>query len=101
MKKMFALFLALCLMLGMVSLASAEEASPAGQYYGYSFSAEGYGDFVFFFHFYENDPGLGSIFYAGLSNNRICFAGLYNVEEEPYESQLPWNLGRKSNVSFS
>ena len=85
MKKILAMLLALTLILGMATLAYAEEKSPAGQYYSYGFSAEGYGDFAFYFHFYENDPMLGSVFYAGLSNNRINFAGLYTVEEAPYE----------------
>ena len=85
MKKILVLVLALALVLGMANMAAAEEKSPAGQYYSYSFSAEGYGDFVFYFHFYDNDPVLGSVFYAGLSNNRINFAGLYTVEEAPYE----------------
>ena len=86
MKKFLALLLTLALLVGAAGLSLAEEAkSPAGKYYTYSFSAEGYGDFVFYFHFYENDPVLGSVFYAGLSNNRINFAGLYTVEEAPYE----------------
>ena len=85
MKKFFALLLTLAITLGMAGFAMAEEKTPAGQYYSYGFSAEGYGDFVFYFHFYENDPVLGSVFYAGLSNNRINFAGLYTVEETPYE----------------
>lgn len=85
MKKILAMLLALMMILGMATLAQAEENSPAGKYYSYGFSAEGYGDFVFYFHFYENDPVLGSVFYAGLSNNRINFAGLYTVEEAPYE----------------
>lgn len=85
MKKILAMLLALMMVLGMATLAHAEEKSPAGQYYSYGFSAEGYGGFVFYFHFYENDPVLGSVFYAGLSNNRINFAGLYTVEEAPYE----------------
>lgn len=85
MKKILVMMLALTLALGMVGLAHAEEKTPAGQYYSYSFYAEGYGDYTFYFHFYDNDPVLGSVFYAGLSNNRINFAGLYTVEEAPYE----------------
>lgn len=85
MKRILATLLALILALGMAAMAQAEDKSPAGQYYGYSFSAEGYGTYTFFFHFYEKDPVLGSVFYAGLSNNRINFAGLYTVEEAPYE----------------
>lgn len=51
----------------------------------YKFSAEGYGDFAFFFKFYEEDPVLGKVYYAGMSNNRQNFAGGYDLVEEPYE----------------
>lgn len=50
-------------------------------YYTYGYTAEGYGDFTYFFRFYEEDPVLGSVFYAGLLNNGVQFAGLYTVEE--------------------
>ena len=53
-------------------------------YYCYKFTEAGYGDFGFFFHFYEEDPVLGSVFYAGLSNNRQNFAGTYTVEEADF-----------------
>lgn len=52
--------------------------------YAYKFTAEGYGDFAFHFHFYEEDPVLGAVFYAGLSNNRVNFAGTYTVEEKDF-----------------
>jgi hypothetical protein len=52
----------------------------------HSFTAEGYGDFTFYFHFYEEIPVLGSVFYAGFSNNRANFAGTYTVEETPFEA---------------
>ncbi len=85
MKKLLVMLLALVMLMGTMSLSMAEDKSPAGQYYSYSFSAEGYGNYVFYFHFYENDPVLGAVYYAGLSNNRINFAGLYTVEEAAYE----------------
>ena len=85
MKKFAALLLTLALLLGCCAIASAEAPSIANQYYAYSFYADGYGDYTFYFHFYEEDPVLGSVFYAGLSNNRIPFAGLYTMEETPYE----------------
>ena len=84
MKKMTAILLVLAMMIGMCTFAAAEP-SIAGQYYSYAFTAEGYGDYSFFFHFYEEDPVLGAVFYAGLSNNRINFSGLYTVEAAPYE----------------
>ena len=54
-------------------------------YYQHCFTAEGYGEFGFFFHFYEEVPVLGSVFYAGLNNNRSTFVGTYTVEEVPFD----------------
>ena len=54
-------------------------------YYQHTFSAEGHGEFGFFFHFYEEVPVLGSVFYAGLNNNRSTFVGTYTVEEVPFD----------------
>lgn len=51
----------------------------------FKFSVEGYGEYSFFFKFYEEDPVLGKVFYAGLSNNRVVFAGTYKVVERDYE----------------
>lgn len=56
--------------------------------YVYSFFAEGYGDYAYFFHFYEEVPVLGSVFYAGFSNNGSTFSGTYSVEETPFEYEL-------------
>jgi len=50
----------------------------------YSYTAEGYGEFVQTFHFYEEDPVIGAVFYAGLSNNRVNFTGTYTVEKVDY-----------------
>lgn len=50
--------------------------------YVYTFSAEGHGDFVNYFHFYEEDPVLGAVFYAGFANNQSNFVGTYEVLEE-------------------
>lgn len=52
-------------------------------YYYHAFTAEGYGEFVHYFHFYEPDPVLGAVFCAGLNNNRTLIAGTYTVEEVP------------------
>ena len=51
-------------------------------YYTYSFFAEGYGDYSYFFNFYDEDPVLGSVFYAGFANNQANFAGTYTIEEK-------------------
>lgn len=43
-------------------------------------------DMCAFFHFYEEQPVLGSVFYAGFAWNQITYAGTYTVEEKecPY-----------------
>jgi hypothetical protein len=51
-------------------------------YYTYAFSLPEYGDFVNFFHFYKEAPALGAVFYAGLTNNAVTFAGTYTVEKK-------------------
>lgn len=54
-------------------------------YYTYAYPVEGLGDFTYFFHFYEEAPVLGSVFYAGFALNQINFVGTYTVEETEYE----------------
>lgn len=54
-------------------------------YYQHSFTVEGYGEFCHYFHFYEEDPVLGAVFFAGLNNNRSTFVGTYTVEETPFD----------------
>ncbi len=54
-------------------------------YYQHCYTAEGYGEYCYYFHFYEEIPVLGAVFYAGLNNNRSNFAGTYTVEETPFE----------------
>ncbi len=54
-------------------------------YYQHCYTAEGYGEFGYFFHFYEEVPVLGAVFYAGLSNNRFNFVGTYTVEEVAFD----------------
>lgn len=86
MKKIVVLLLSLCLCLSMTTLGFAAEApSIAGQYYAYGYTAEGYGDYEFFFRFYDEDPMLGSVFYAGLANNGVTWAGTYSVLDEAYD----------------
>ena len=52
----------------------------AGSYFVFSFNAEGYGQQTYFFHFYEKDPVMGSVFYFG--NEGLNFAGTYEVVKE-------------------
>lgn len=54
----------------------------------FKYTAEGYGEFTYYFHFYENDPVLGNVYYAGMSNNRINFAGLYEIREMQYDYEI-------------
>lgn len=51
-------------------------------YYSFTYSVEGMDDMCAFFHFYEEQPVLGSVFYAGFAWNQITYAGTYTVEEK-------------------
>lgn len=53
--------------------------------YIYSYPVDGLGDFTYFFHFYEEEPVIGSVYYAGFALNQINFTGTYQVEEKEYE----------------
>ncbi len=71
------------------SVVNAEEADPMAKitegYYSYAYDVEGIGTFPYYFHFYEEQPVLGSVFYAGFAMNQITFAGTYTVEEKEFE----------------
>lgn len=85
MKKLFAIILALALCLSMASFAGAESADALTEgRWAYSFTAEGYGEYVYYFHFYKDVPGFGNLFYAGFANNGIAFAGTWSVEEAEF-----------------
>lgn len=53
-------------------------------YYAYYYYP---GDFLmdYFFHFYDEVPGIGKVFYAGFAINQIVYSGTYEVVEEPHE----------------
>lgn len=53
-------------------------------YYTYGYEV---GDMLmsYYFHFYEEQPVLGKVFYAGMCMNQINFSGTYDVVEEPYD----------------
>lgn len=55
-------------------------------YYSWTYPVDGMDDMCAFFHFYEEQPVLGSVFYAGFAWNQITYAGTYTVEEKecPY-----------------
>ena len=86
----WALLLALVMMLALAvsPMAAAEASDPKTAltegYYVFKFIAEGYGEQAFYFHFYPEDATMGSVFYAGLSNNRKNIVGTYTLEEAEY-----------------
>lgn len=51
-------------------------------YYSYTYPVDGMDDMCAFFHFYEEQPVLGSVFYAGYAWNQITYVGTYQVEEK-------------------
>lgn len=63
--------------------------SPAEQivnsYYSYYYYPST--DFLmdYFFHFYDEVPGIGQVYYAGFALNQIVYSGTYEVVEEPHD----------------
>ncbi len=51
--------------------------------YGYTYNV-GF-DNTNFFHFYDEQPVFGKIWYAGFVVNQITFYGTYDVKEEPFD----------------
>ena len=56
-------------------------------YYSWTYPVDGMDDMCAFFHFYEEQPVLGAVFYAGFAWNQITYVGTYTVEEKesPYK----------------
>lgn len=50
-------------------------------YYSWTYPVDGMDDMCAFFHFYEEQPVLGAVFYAGFAWNQITYAGTYTVEQ--------------------
>lgn len=65
-------------------------------YYSYGYEV---GDMfmTYYFHFYEEQPVLGKVFYAGMCMNQINFAGTYDVVEEPYDYACAANREDQEN----
>jgi hypothetical protein len=85
-KKIAALLVSLVLCLSLVSFAVAEDVpNLAGTYYSYGYDV-GTMFMNYYFHFYDEIPGLGRVFHAGMCMDQICFDGLYEVvaEEKAY-----------------
>ena len=85
-KKIAALVLSLALCLSLVSFAAAEDTpNLANTYYSYGYDVSGM--FMnYYIHFYDEIPGLGKVFHAGMCMDQICFDGTYEViaEERAY-----------------
>lgn len=85
-KKIVALVLSLALCLSLVSFAVAEDVpNLANTYYSYGYDVGGM--FMnYYIHFYDEIPGLGKVFHAGMCMDQICFDGTYEVlaEERAY-----------------
>jgi hypothetical protein len=90
MKKIAALLLSIMLCLSVVSFAAAEEVpNVAGSYYSYGYDVSTM--FMnYYIHFYDEVPGLGKVFHAGMCMDQICFDGTYEVlaEERAYKVAL-------------
>lgn len=54
-------------------------------YYAYYYYPSA--DFLmdYFFHFYDEVPGLGNVYYAGFALNQIVYSGTYEVVEESHD----------------
>lgn len=87
MKKFAALLLCLALALSLVTVSHADEVpNLANTYFAYGYDAGLWMDY--FFHFYDEVPGMGKVFYAGFALNQIIFSGTYEVvaEERAYQA---------------
>ena len=85
-KKIAALVLSLALCLSLVSFAAAEDTpNLANTYYSYGYDV-GAMFMNYYIHFYDEIPGLGKVFHAGMCMDQICFDGVYEViaEERAY-----------------
>ena len=89
-KKIAALLLSLALCLSLVSFAVAEDVpNLANSYYSYGYDV-GTMFMNYYIHFYDEIPGLGKVFHAGMCMDQICFDGTYEVlaEERAYNVAL-------------
>ena len=91
MKKLTALLLCMILSLSMFAFAQAEGDIPqlAGTYYSYGYDV-GTMFMNYYIHFYDEIPGLGKVFHAGMCMDQITYDGTYEVlaEERAYSVAL-------------
>ena len=86
MKKLTALLLAVLMCLSVMSFAAAEDIpNLANTYFSYGYDV-GTMFMNYYVHFYDEVPGLGKVFHAGMCMDQICFDGTYEViaEERSY-----------------
>ena len=84
-KKWTALLLAALLCLSLVSFAAAEDVpSLANTFYSYGYDV-GTMFMNYYFHFYDDIPGLGKVFHGGMCMDQICYNGTYEVLAEERE----------------
>lgn len=71
-----------------VDVAADPAAALAGNRYFFSYPVEGLGDMTAYFHFYADDLGIGSVFYAGYAWNQVTFSGTYTVEKSDFTYEV-------------
>ena len=76
MKRMIALLICLVMSLSLAAFAQAEGGVPelAGTYYSYGYDV-GTMFMNYYIHFYDEIPGLGRVFHAGMCMDQITFDG--------------------------
>ena len=100
-KKIAALVLSLALCLSLVSFAVAEDVpNLANTYYSYGYDV-GTMFMNYYFHFYDEIPGLGKVFHAGMCMDQICFDGTYEVlaEERAYNVAMDRTASEASTLT--
>ena len=86
MKKLAAMLMAATLCTSTAAIAEEAEDVPdlAGTYYSYGYDV-GTMFMDYYFHFYDEIPGMGKVFYGGMCMNQITFNGTYEVLAEECE----------------
>ena len=68
-------------------------------YYIYAFTPEGWSDaMTYYFHFYDEIPGIGQVFYAGMAMNQVNFSRTYELLEEPFAYECYEERGSEEAV---
>ena len=85
-KRIAAMLMSAMLLCPAVPAFAQEEEVPdlANTYYSYGYDV-GTMFMNYFFHFYDEVPGMGKVFYAGMCMNQITYSGTYEVLAEECE----------------